>query len=157
MDAATNTETPDPASRAPQGRLVGKAVRTALPLLACLVTLPAFGMPSVPHLPGLRDICGIQIPPARYDRGGKSVKAIDGPHYVKARQVARECRGSGEPSAVGCTTSILLGKTILAYRVLIANQPPPGTDARCTPAKWRASILRHERAHMAGWPPNHPK
>ena len=130
-------------------------MRAPLALILCALASPALALPSVPHLPGLRDICGIQIPPARYDRLPSKVKAVDGPHYVKARQVARECRGSGEPSAVGCTTSILLGKTIIAYRVLIANQPPPGTDARCTPAKWRASILRHERAHMAGWPAGH--
>ena len=133
------------------------AARPALLLLASLMAAPAFALPSLPYLPGQRDICGIQIPPARYANARRAAKPVDGPHYVKARQVARECRSSGEPSAVGCTTSILLGKTIIAYRVLIASRPPPGTDARCTPDKWRASILRHERAHMAGWPADHRK
>jgi len=134
--------------------------RLVLALALGLLADPALALPGLSRLPDgayPRDICGIQIPPKRYAGKQPTVEAVDGPHYVKARQVARECRASGEPKAVGCTTAFLLGKTLIAYRVVIASQPPPGTDARCTPQKWRASILRHERAHMAGWPPNHPR
>lgn len=141
------------ANRPEHGRMT---MRIAASVIACLITAPAFALPSVPNMPVFRDICGIQVPPARYDRGSNATKlGIDGPHYVKASQVAGQCRKSGTHEAVGCTTSILLGKTIIAYRVLIASEPPAGTDKRCTPSKWRASILRHERAHMAGWPGNH--
>jgi hypothetical protein len=110
----------------------------------------------VPHLPA-RDVCGIEIPPARYSRGREIRLGIDGPHYVVATKVARECRGAGTDKAVGCTTSILLGRTVIAYRVLIASTPPPGRYPGCTPSMWRRSILAHERAHMAGWPSNHPR
>lgn len=133
-------------------------MRTPLTILLCALSTSALALPAVPHLPVPRDICGIQIPPARYDRAVITPKVgIDGPHYVAAKQVARQCKDSGYQDAVGCTTSILLGKTVIAYRVLIATSPPAGTDPRCTPAVWRASILKHERAHMAGWPAFHPQ
>ena len=133
-------------------------MRTPLAILLCALSTSALALPAVPHLPGHRDICGIQIPPARYDRAVITPKVgIDGPHYVAAKQVARQCKDSGTDKAVGCTTSILLGKTVIAYKVLIASNPPPGRYPGCTPAKWRASILKHERAHMAGWPSDHPQ
>lgn len=133
-------------------------MRFPIAAFACLLAAPAIALPSLPNLPGQRDICGIQIPPARYDRAVITPKVgIDGPHYVAAKQVARQCKDSGYQDAVGCTTSILLGKTVIAYKVLIASNPPPGRYPGCTPAKWRASILKHERAHMAGWGQNHPQ
>jgi hypothetical protein len=126
-------------------------------VLSCALASPALALPAVPSLPVPRDVCGIQIPPARFARGREIRIGVDGPHYVVATQVAHECRSAGTDRAVGCTTSILLGRTVIAYRVLIADTPPPGTDKRCTPAQWRASVLRHERAHMAGWPADHPR
>lgn len=129
-------------------------------LALCALAGPAFALPSVPHLPDgavPRDICGIEVPPARYSRGREIKIGVDGPHYVVATQVARECRSAGTDRAVGCTTSIMLGRTVIAYRVLIAARPIAGTNPACTPAMWRASILRHERAHLAGWPQDHPR
>lgn len=135
------------------------ALRWAIAAVACFIAAPALALPFAP-LPNVpRDICGIEIPPARYDRPAKL--PLDGPHYVSADAVARECVGSGEHDAVGCTTMTGLrdskGFHALAARVLIAKGPVPGTNPACTPAKWRASVLRHERAHVAGWPQNHPR
>ncbi len=133
-------------------------MRLPLAIALCLPASQALALPAVPHLPVDRDVCGIQIPPARYDRPAKAPKiGIDGPHYVGPGQVARECKNSGFEDAVGCTTSITLGKTVVGYRVLIASNPPRGADSRCTPAKWRHSILAHERAHLNGWPADHPQ
>jgi hypothetical protein len=132
-------------------------MRAPLAILLCALSTSALALPAVPNLPGQRDICGIQIPPPRYALAKVPKVGIDGPHYVAAKQVARQCKDSGYQDAVGCTTSILLGKTVIAYKVLIASNPPPGRYPGCTPAKWRASILKHERAHMAGWGQNHPQ
>lgn len=133
-------------------------IRRNLPAVAlCLLAGHAVALPAVPFLPVKRDVCGIQAPPARYSRGREIKLGVDGPHYVVAAKVARECRGAGTDRAVGCTTSILLGRTVIAYRVLIASNPPPGRYPGCTPAMWRASILRHEMAHIAGWPADHPQ
>lgn len=137
-------------------------MRLPLALVLCALAGPAFALPSVPYLPPgavPRDICGIEIPPKRYDRPAKL--PLDGPHYVSADVVANECVGSGEHDAVGCTTLTGLrdakGFHPIAARVLIAKAPPFGLPPGCTPAKWRASVLRHERAHVAGWPQNHPR
>lgn len=132
-------------------------MRTPLAIALCALSTSALALPAVPHLPVQRDICGIQIPPARYSRGREIKVGVDGPHYVVASKVARECRSAGTDKAVGCTTSILLGRTVIAYRVLIASEPPPGRYPGCAPAMWRRSILAHERAHMAGWPAFHPQ
>lgn len=134
-------------------------MRTPLAILLCLAAGPALALPFVPLPKVPRDICGIEIPPLRYDRPAKL--PLDGPHYVEAAIVAHECVGSGEHDAVGCTTLTGLrdvkGFHAIAARVVIAARPVPGTSPACTPAKWRASILRHERAHVAGWPQNHPR
>lgn len=134
-------------------------MRTPLAILLCLAAGPALALPFAPLPKVPRDICGIEIPPSRYDRPAKL--PLDGPHYVTAEIVARECVESGEHDAVGCTTVAGLrsakGFTPIAARILIAKAPPFGLPRGCTPAKWRASILRHERAHVAGWPQNHPR
>lgn len=134
-------------------------MRLPLALTLCALAGPALALPFAP-LPKIpRDICGIEIPPSRYDRPAKL--PLDGPHYVSAAIVARECVGSGEHDAVGCTTVTGLrdakGFHATAARIVIAAHPVAGTASACTPAKWRASILRHERAHLAGWPQNHPR
>lgn len=125
---------------------------------AYLLILMAFPAGAKPSSPVVRDICGIQVPPSRYDNK-PPLHPVDGPHYISAREVARECIQSGENKAVGCTTLIGLWfkrKFVpLAYKVVIAKFPTPGTLPACTQKIWQASILRHERAHMAGWPRNH--
>lgn len=104
-----------------------------------------------------RDICGIEIPPARFER---SVKLpISGPFEYPAHVVAKMCVGSGERNAVGCTTMIGLrdakGFHPTAAGIVIAIRPNTGVNPACTRKKWRESILRHELAHVAGWPQNH--
>lgn len=134
-------------------------MRLPLALTLCALAGPALALPFAPMPDVPRDICGIEIPPSRYDRPAKL--PLDGPHYVSAATVARECVGSGEHDAVGCTTLTGLrdakGFHALAARIVIAARPVAGTNPACTPAKWRASILRHERGHLAGWPQNHSR
>lgn len=133
-------------------------LRMAISAMICLAALPALSLPFAARPAVPRDICGIQIPPARYDRNSKL--PLDGPNYVSAAVVARSCLNSGEPRAVGCTNITGLtdakGFHAVAARMWIASDPVAGTNPSCTPAKWRASILRHERAHLAGWPSDHP-
>lgn len=103
----------------------------------CLLAGPALALPFAPLPPGAipRDICGIEIPPSRYDRPTKL--PLDGPHYVSAAIVARECVGSGEHDAVGCTTVNGLrdakGFHATAVRIVIAQAPPFGLPRGCTP------------------------
>lgn len=140
-------------------RRMRPALRWAISAAVCLLAAPAMALPFAPLPVVPRDICGIEIPPARYEHAAKL--PLDGPHYVSADVVARECVGSGERLAVGCTTTTGLrdakGFHAIAARMLIAKGPVAGTNPACTAAKWRASILRHEQAHLAGWPANHPR
>lgn len=140
-------------------RSMRRVLRWTIAATACFIAAPALALPFAPLPDVPRDICGIETPPARYD--GPSKLPLDGPHYVSADVVARECVRSGERLAVGCTTTTGLrdskGFHAIAARVLIAERPVAGTAPACTAAKWRASILRHERAHLAGWPQNHPR
>ena len=140
-----------------------RRARFVLALALSALAAPAFALPSVPHLPDgavPRDVCGIQIPPARYRSAKPIVKAIDGPHFLGAAAVAAACRGAGTDRALGCTTFVGLrdakGFVPIGARVVIARRPPFATNAACTAAVFRASLLRHERAHLAGWPQNHP-
>lgn len=125
-----------------------KTIAVALLISAMTVTASA--------KPLKRDICGIQIPPARFLNKPPRTTSIDGPHELPAWQVASECTGSGFTDAVGCTIEKRFGNTLIAFRVVYTSTITPGTNPKCTPAMWKESILRHEAAHMAGWPPNHP-
>lgn len=129
-------------------------MRAPLTLLLCALAGPALALPAVPFLPAPRDVCRIQIPPARYDHAPRGRVDI---RYAPAASIAQACVKSGEDHAVGCTTAVRLGRVLVGYDILIANRPTAGNDPRCTVEKWRASILRHERAHAAGWPADHPR
>jgi hypothetical protein len=103
-----------------------------LVLFASLLATPAIAAPQPNPFP----------PPARYDRPFHGKTYI---HYQSLNTILLRCWG-----------------TCWAYTYI----PPPGArechmyiprvDGRRVNATGQRALIRHERGHCNGWPPNHP-
>lgn len=103
-------------------------------LVAVLLLLPGGAFAGTP--------CTDETPPARYRHEPAKPYTVS---YLSASVMTRLCgyRANGEPEVYGCVdtdtrpAAIFIGKDL--------------------PKNWQVCLVTHEKAHLNGWPADHPQ